>query len=493
MSRHGSFEAGKDILAIDPDGFPCAFQLKGSSGKISQKEWEKYVEQAVRLVEIPIIHPSIDESLPRKVFFVTNGELDEEVRREITDRNRDWQRRGLPVLTTIVKGELLTRFLNLQDNLWPKELVVYKTLLELFLEDGSGYLDKPKIASFLFEILQGVNEANRAEQVRALSSLALITEYAIHPFVEKKNHVAVIEAWIIYIASMVSFVTKHEIEERHWKPNFDLAFEAIDKAFTDLSDEIHNRSDLVEGNPMVDSHFYRGRITWLIGLLSAYSLWKKDVDTSWSNDNLYSFIMANQKYIRLWGEAAIPQMLATSWYLRFCGIEHRSSGLVDAIARGICSVNLEPSANGLADPYHGLGEVIVNNVGLSDTLQRENFKGRSFALEGIVHLLARRGWRGVIEDLWPKVTKIAFVEYRTDEAWEFCLWHTETGKLTVHLPKFPQSWRELQEEASKSDLSYIPKVFIDNPEILLLFLIVYPHRATKDAIKLIDNHFISSS
>jgi len=35
ISRHGPFEAGKDILAIDSNGIPCAFQLKGSTGKIS--------------------------------------------------------------------------------------------------------------------------------------------------------------------------------------------------------------------------------------------------------------------------------------------------------------------------------------------------------------------------------------------------------------------------------------------------------------------------
>jgi hypothetical protein len=116
MSRHGPFEAGKDILAVDPNGTPCAFQLKGSTRKISQKEWAKSVEQVVRLVETPIVHPSIDEKKPRKVFFVTNGELDEEVRLEISERNRDWERRGLPALATVVKGELLARFLTVSSH-----------------------------------------------------------------------------------------------------------------------------------------------------------------------------------------------------------------------------------------------------------------------------------------------------------------------------------------------------------------------------------------
>lgn len=491
LSRHGPFESGKDILAIDPDGVPCAFQLKGSVGKISQREWAKYVDQAVRLVEIPIVHPSIDERKTRKVFFVTNGELDEEVRLEISDRNRELERRGLPTLTTIVKGELLTRFLKLHDNLWPKELIAYKELLELYLEDGGGYLDKPKFAKFLQNILLTTDETNKAEQVRSLSSLALIAQYAMHPFVEKKNYVAIVEAWVIYLASLVSFVTKHDIEEKYWKANFDLALEAIDQAFSDLIEGLQERPFLIEGNPMVDSSFYHGRITWLIGLVSAYALWKKAIDKSWSDEKVYSFVTANQKYIRLWGEAAVPQLLSTSWFLRSCGVEHRASGLVDAIARGICTVNLEPDGKGLADPYHGLGEVTINNAGLSETLQKENFKGRSYVLEGIVHLLTRWGWRGILEELWPKITKIDFVEYKTDEPWEFCLWHTETGKLTVHQPKFPQSWQELQEEASKSDLSYIPKILAENPAVLLIFLIVYPHRITKDVVKLLDERLTS--
>jgi hypothetical protein len=491
ISRHGPFESGKDVLAIDPDGVPCAFQLKGSTGKISQKEWGKYVEQAVRLVEIPIVHPSINEKIPRKVFFVTNGELDEEVRIEITDRNRDWENRGLPPLTTIVKGELLARFLKLHNNLWPKGLVADKNLLELYLSDGTGYLDKPKLASFLWNVFEGASTSTKAEQVRSLSSLALITEYAVSPFVEKKNYVALIEAWTIYLASIISFVTKNKIPEKRWITNFRLALDTIDQAFLDLQDEISGRKFLVEGNPLVDSPFYHGRVTWLIGLLSAYALWKKSLDKNWSEEKVYSFVTANQKHIRLWGEAAIPQLLSTSWYLKSTGIAHRASGLVDAIARGICSTNLEPNGQGLADPYHGLGEVIINSVGLSDTLQKENFKGRSYFLESIIHLLTRWGWRGVLEELWPKFTRIDFVEYRTDQPWKFCIWHTETGKLTVHQPKFPQSWKGLQEEAKTIDLSYIPKGLSENPPLLLLFLLVYPHRVTKDVIKFLDDRFAS--
>lgn len=178
LSRHGSFEQGKDILAIDPEGVPCAFQLKGSGEKITQRLWAKeYVEQIIRLVELPIKHPSIDSSLPRNVFFVTNGELDEEVRIEIEDRNHEWERRGYPRLNTIVKGQLLARFLDLHTNLWPLELAFERNFLELFLTNGRANLDKRKLADFIINLLPFADEnLNRVECSRRLASVAVMTQ-----------------------------------------------------------------------------------------------------------------------------------------------------------------------------------------------------------------------------------------------------------------------------------------------------------------------------
>jgi hypothetical protein len=51
----------------------------------------------------------------------------------------------------------------------------------------------------------------------------------------------------------------------------------------------------------------------------------------------------------------------------------------------------------------------------------------------------------------------------------------------------PQSWKELYDGAFDIDEKYIPKVFKKNPILLLLFVIVYPHRMTNDVIKFIDD------
>jgi hypothetical protein len=44
----------------------------------------------------------------------------------------------------------------------------------------------------------------------------------------------------------------------------------------------------------------------------------------------------------------------------------------------------------------------------------------------------------------------------------------------------------LKEQAGKTDVSIIPRLFQQQPELLLVFIIVYPHRLIKDVAKFLD-------
>lgn len=490
LSRHGSFEEGKDILAIDPNGTPCAFQLKGSeSGKITQKEWAKYTEQIVRLVEIPIRHPSIDESLKRKVYFVTNGELDEEVRVEITNRNSDWKRRKCPELSTIVKGELLVRLTHIHTDFWPTQLVSEKDLLELYLSDGTGYLDKAKFAGFIDNLLLNSNTLSKIDGQRILASTAIFTSYALSPFTQAENHVAIVEGWTIFLATLVAFVEKHQFNEKYWSNIAEIAKEAIVIALNDLCEELKSRNDYVSGNPLVDSPFYCGRMTWLLGFVSTNLILQKRQNPEVDLDDWYSsFLLANQRSILLWGEAAIPQLLAIYWALVTLGDTYTADQLIFKIIRGIISQNIDNA--GLPDPYHSLGEVVLTSSGLIDKYQEEIFRYRTYSLDSLIQLIARHGYRGVIAELWKQITLLRFTEFEPENAWQYCRWHCEDGVFHETQPETPQSWRELLNKASKANIEKIPVYFRNNPIMLLVFLIVYPHRIRPDVVKYLDSSLI---
>ncbi len=494
LSRHGPYEQGKDVIAIDPNGSPCAFQIKGSSGKITQNAWAKsYLEQAIRLVELPIVHPSINQNLPRKVFFVTNGELDEEVRIEIENRNSDWQRRGFPKLETIVKGQLLTRLLNLQKNFWPFELSFEKEFLELYLSDGTACLDKSKQSTFLQKLLKLDDEDfNKAESNRLLINAAITTAYTLTPYEENSNYVAIFEGWVIYISYLVAFIEKHQLNEKYWHDSISLASQAIENILTDLCVELSSRQHLVEGNPLVDQPFYRGRITWLVGLVSTYKLWNQyriqripeELDKS-----IIQFIHIHQKDLFLWGEGAIPDFLANFWAIS--EIEPNKLipiSLLELLISTISLFNMPNNGNkkGLPDPYHDLSDVIETQLGLGDSFRKESFLGQSYTLESLVNLLAKRSWRKKLSILWHQISRIWFIEFQPNTNWEYCLWHVENGTLKEKHPNTPQSWEELRDESRTIDYSRIPTPFQKFPELLLVFLMVFPHRLVPNTVKFLD-------
>lgn len=495
ISRHGAFEEGKDIIAINPVGEPCAFQLKSpsSSGKITNKHWERECrDQVIRLVELPIKHPSINPTLPRNIYFVTNGDLDEEVRLEIDGRNQEWERRGYPKLQTVVKGQLLTRFLRLQSNLWPSELQFEKNLLELYLADGTDNLQKSKLADFLYQLLPLSNpDPNKNECKRALASAAITTSYVLSSYVHKNNHVAIFEGWMLYIAYLTALVEKNKLEEIYWYSSFRIAIYAVYDSLEKLCAELQQRKDLTEGHILVDAPFYHARVTWLISLAAAFALWHKSQNVAWAMEQWsYKFVEKYKSEMRLWGEAAVSQFLAFFWFRRMKSASINELGILISLIRDICKVNLSKKIE-LPPPYVSFAEVVRKQLGISELSYRENFWGASYTLELLVYLIARRGLRQYINLFWPEITKMAFFSFIPHSAWQFCLWRTDKdGGLNQDVqPKMPQSWAELQKIARGKDISLIPQIFQEHPELLLMFVLVFPHRLTSDIAKYLDDAF----
>jgi hypothetical protein len=489
LSRHGSFEEGKDILAIDPDGIPCAFQLKGSNGrKMSQNEWGKYVEQIVRLVEIPIDHPSIDKNLKRNVSFVLNGELEEEVRVEITKRNADWKSRKCPELDTILLGELIERFSKMYTEIWPIRLSSEKDLLELYLNDGRGYLDKNKFSDFFEKINSNNKKSKKIEIQRFLAGSSLYCSIALSPYERTHNHIALIEGWTIFLAFLISVVEENNLRKKYWTKTVEIIEESVIQSLENLYQEVIDRKYLTTGNVLVDGPFYRGRITWIISLLSTYYfLIKKANDENRIKEKFELFLLENFKYIFLWGEYAIPQLLSIVWVLYALGREYRSNQLIYLIFKGV----QEKTTNnfGFAPPYHSLGEIILNEAMLSNSLKEFKVSGRSYSLKSLIHLLIKKEFRGVLAENWKQLSKIQLVEFIPKDSINFCRWHSEFGVLNESFPNSLQSWKELQSQANSINLEIIPKYFVGKPEFLLLFLIVFPHRINSDVVKFLQNSF----
>lgn len=148
ISPHRSTELGKDIVTIAPDGTCCAYQLKG--GDINIAKWRAIQEQIRELMEYTFNHPSVDQSKIHNSFLVLNGHVNDEVRERIVKLNTDNKalKRNLSYLDIIDLDSLISDFTKAQGDYIPIDFGDFYSFLELFLSDGTDFLDKDKFINF---------------------------------------------------------------------------------------------------------------------------------------------------------------------------------------------------------------------------------------------------------------------------------------------------------------------------------------------------------
>ena len=492
-TRHSAMELGKDIITINRHGTPCAFQLK--TGNISLSKWRSEVNPQIDdLVYGQINHPSVDNSRPHISYLVTNGNIEEEVSRAIDDRNRTWKDRGLPYcLKTIVRGQILEKATNLGIDLWPTELIEIKTLLEMFLESGQGVLPKEKLASlfestFPLKPLDNGKTPSQKHCKRVISSAAILCAIATSNFSNEKNHVAEIEAWVLYISYVLALAERWELSTKVYENEFEIATHSIYNSLANLCDEIKERKEFIEGDPLADSYVYNVRVTWLLGLMSIYALWRASngEPKDEADDFLREFCKERRIQLNLWGEAAIPQLLAFLWYFRKINGTREQDDVLDGLISVICEENGPKGRRPLANPYYEAEDILPHRLGVAEEPLIDSFRGQSYALEGIMHLYVRRNWKQRMKSLWPNVTRLMYLFFEPENLCDFYRWRNKTGKNWTVSPQHTQDWEELRELASESDGACIPPSIKNHPILLLLFLCVYPHRMNAEILRWLD-------
>ena len=497
LTRHCGMEMGKDIITIAPDGTPCAFQLK--AGDISLAKWNQEVRsQTDALVTGHINHSSVVSSRYHRSYLVTNGNIAEEVNYAIKDRNQAWAKQGLSdfYLETVVRGELLEKAKRLGTDLWPTELTDIKTLLEMYLEGGQGILPKGKLTS-LFEStlplkpLDNERKPSKKHCERVIASAAILCTIATSSFSNENNHVAEIEAWILYISYVLALAERWDLSDTIYKDAFEIATQSIYNSLANLCDEIKEREYLIEGNPLTDSYVYTVRMTWLLGLMSIFALWRASKDEPKDDvDNfLREFCKEKQTQLDLWGEAAIPQWLALLWYSRKISVTRGPDDVLGNLISEICEQNGPKGGGLLASPYYEAEDILPDMLGVAEEPPMDSFSGQSYALEGLIHLYVRgnsQQSKQFMKSLWPDVTRLMYLSFEPANFCDFYRWRNEDGENRIVSPQHTQEWEELKALASESDGMCIPPSIKNHPILLLLFLCVYPHRMNAEILRWLD-------
>ncbi len=483
LSIHGPGEQGKDIITIDENGVPCAYQLK--SGYINDNVWGKIKREIEDLIEIPINYPGIDKNAPHRSILVTNNALSPDVKDAIDDRNLWYKQRGSNGLELMLGRELLGNFLEVNGTFLPTRLPDMKSFLELFLFEGKELLSKDSFANFI-ETLFFTEDTRNIELKRKIANAILLTQYLMEPYELQKNHISIIEGWVILHSYILALVEKNGLSEKDWLQSQKIIVEKINGQLGFLKDEFLSKTDYLEDG-WDGGLYYKARLTIVLGWLSAYELHLKETDTNYHVDNRIC-LSIKQLYHDLWfsGESVTPLFLMMFKICEASGNTSFSNKIICDLAIELVFRNAAKEKNCLPNPYISIQQVIDHFYGHSDEkLDLETFSGESFHLSVLVDALVRRNRHDLLNEFWKNVTYIMNSEFRPEEKWNLLKWHCKEGSQINFFYDMPQSWKMLENKALNLEIGCLPNSLIKSP-IHHYFLLAYPHRLTSDTFKLVD-------
>ena len=505
-TRHSPLEFGKDVLTIDPNGRPCAYQLKGNPGsRLTLEQFRNIQTQLVQLVTQPIIFPGL-KIQTHKTYLVTNGIVEEEVQRAIDDLNRGFceaKTIGGPI-ELISRGQLLKWAINLGVDLWPAELLDVNRLLQLLVAQGDEILPDHLLHDLLISLLcldENIKTTPSASELkRRITSAALLTAVSLQKFYIKKNHWAIICGWVIFSSYTIGACERHNKSyKKNGKHSIDIALYSIFLSLSNLCSELQTRNHYIEGNALVDSFIYKGRYTLLVALMVTYWFW--GMEEGWMDENhqsfLDEFIPKNPKGLYLWGEGAIPQLLIHLWYLRHTDPTLKPDFFLASLLQQIIKICIDDKLNGLPSPYYSFESItrhIFRNL-LSlkeDPLGGDSFRYNSFFALPLMHLLVRANMKQTCKSIWPDFSKLSFKYFDPLKPWMYCLKEVPHGDNITIQPKLTKEWDELKVEARENLCVGVPISLKINKYLFILFIILFPYRATPSAIRYLATQFHDS-
>ena len=177
---HHAHEHGKDIIAWDPEGDLCVYQLKGGKGSLDLAAVEKAQDQLLAAAASAVMHPSLpDLRRPDRVYLVTNQTATGPAQGRIRALSEGNRSSGLAPLQMIERAELTSQFVAAEGQFFPSSPKALNTFLTLFLADGRGELPRRDFFRLLEEILPVSGPRARASDAgRAISAAALTTAFA---------------------------------------------------------------------------------------------------------------------------------------------------------------------------------------------------------------------------------------------------------------------------------------------------------------------------
>lgn len=499
-TEHTPLEFGKDVIAVSPGGKLVGYQLKGNPGGVLKpRDFDEIRGQLEQLATLALAIPGFEGKVPDECYLVTNGEIDEAVYHQIQLLNASLVQRGHPAekIKTITRGKLLSWAQNMGLSLWPSEMEDFGNLVKLLNFNGDEMFPAKILDPLLRNTLRFDKDVKSAELSRRVTSAAVMTAVALHSFSRRRNHFAEITAWIMFITYSIAAGEKNETDyARCCKESVLAARDGIYDLLGQLCEEASERKVLVEGDPCSEFAFYRPRVLLMSALMAIYWMWSEA--ESWKRPQhkalVERLIPEELPSNWLWGEGAIPNFLTYIWYRKKVAASADNDPMVADVLAALLRNKVGGEGEPLASPYYDAEEVAQHKyrsiLGCQDPFEGDGFERDSYFCESLMMCLVRSNLKHVCQQLWPDFTKINHERVVPGRAWQFGLYRTgdeATNETQVYPPTV--QWSELQEICRDYAAVDVPDALKADPILLLLFVNVFPFRASFSVVKFLHKQF----
>jgi hypothetical protein len=485
ISKGGSVEQGKDIIAVDKSGEVYCYQLK--CGDIGTMQWRDIKTEIDELVQIPPKHPSLPADV--KVwhsYLVTNGMLNNTSARTIDDYSKEMAGKGFSKLQTILKDELVEDFTNFYGSFFPDTPEELQAFLGIYNQSGDDTLNNREYKLYFEQYFNGINTKSKQKKLEAINASVIICSYLLTNRYATDNYAEVIKAWTLLLTAIYGYAYQNGIKDKEIANTEQLIFEALELACRQLIDEVaQNETMLVDSKyDLLSEPFmvHKIRCTELLGLITAYFNYciLRNVEPYCPEGLVDKLVlMSNNKAVL--GESYVPLLLNYVVFLLRVNKNAQAITELNGLLSGLLSTHGR-NQPGTPSPYYSLVEAAEISLELEDSPVKESFEGRSYVLWPIILLLARIGQRDLLNHHWRLISRISCQELEPEDVNDLLLWRCADGVLQDKFPNPEQSWKLLQEEANNDYSENLPESLRSRKYFMPFWLNVMPQRLTKSTI-----------
>jgi hypothetical protein len=279
----------------------------------------------------------------------------------------------------------------------------------------------------------------------------------------------------------------------------DLAKTTVYDLLAALCNDVVKNPKLAPSVGSVIAPFHRARTTLIYSLMSIYWHWSEARGWSIADHKHFieNWIPRHFASSSIWGEACLPQMIAHYWLFSkldaTIGAESQLGSLLNFVVhvqRGLLNTILP-------GPYFSFEQVQAHLMRAvipvkDDPLAHEAPYGNSFLAESLLHIFVRKNLKLPCQLIWPEFTRLIHQRFTPEHKWAYGLSHCERGTETATVPALNKRWSELVDDARDCRTNSLPCSLVGDEFFFALFVILFPYRATSEAMRYLDYKLGSS-